>query len=159
MCLHLCCGLICLIYGIGNRFYLGVGHGLMTRKTELTLVDALSYGERQMVPLTVATLPVRRYGIMDDGAYAPYPLNVPLPLQFAQSVPHHSAAHVELVRQLNLGGQMVRFPECPAAQLRQHRVGDLAGDQFPTQPGGGVTCFFHRLSPFLCQRSIWKSHT
>ena len=70
MCLHLCCGLICLLYGIGNRFYLGIGHGLMTRKTELMLVDALSYGERQMVPLTVATLPVRRYGIMDDGAYA-----------------------------------------------------------------------------------------
>ena len=70
MCLHLCCGLICLFYGIGNRFYLGIGHGLMTRKTKLTQMDALSYGERQMVPLTVATLPVRRYGIMDDGAYA-----------------------------------------------------------------------------------------
>ena len=70
MCLHLFCGLICLFYGIGNRFYLGVGHGLMTRKTKLMLVDALSYGERQMVPLTVATLSVRRYGIMDDGAYA-----------------------------------------------------------------------------------------
>ena len=59
-----------MFYGIGNRFYLGIGHGLMTRKTKLTQMDALSYGERQMVPLTVATLPVRRYGIMDDGAYA-----------------------------------------------------------------------------------------
>ena len=83
------------------------------------------------------------------GADAPYPLHAAGPLQLAQGVPHHGAAHPKALGQLHFGRQLGAARKAAGFHLLNQLGSDLAGAQLTPQPGGFV-CFFHAVVSFSC---------
>ena len=90
---------------------------------------------------------------VDDCANAPHAFNISFPFQFAQSIAHNRAAHFQLVRQLNLGRQMLGILVFTVTHLCQQPISNLTGDEFAAQAGGRVRRLLHQFSPFLVQKN------